>query len=75
MISTPPTRWSQNVWAAIAEMGLRARAQWQKAGGEELVLVPSLNAEPAWADAVAAMARRYERASVAPARPALRVVD
>jgi protoporphyrin/coproporphyrin ferrochelatase len=59
----------------IEEIGLRARAQWQKAGGEELVLVPSLNAEPAWADAVAAMARRYERASVAPARPALRVVD
>ena len=42
----------------IEEIGIRARAQWQAAGGEELVLVPSLNATPAWSDAVSARAER-----------------
>ncbi len=59
----------------LEEIGIRARAQFRAAGGEELALVSSLDAHPAWADAVAAMARRHERAAVAPARPALRVVD
>ena len=36
----------------------RARAQFKAAGGEDLILVPSLNATPAWADAVAAIAQR-----------------
>ncbi len=43
----------------IEEIGMRARAQWKAAGGEELVLVPSLNASPAWIDAVAAIADRH----------------
>jgi ferrochelatase len=59
----------------LEEIGIRARAQWKAAGGEELALVPSLNAHPAWAKAVAAIARRHERASTSRARPALRVVD
>jgi protoporphyrin/coproporphyrin ferrochelatase len=42
----------------LEEIGLRARAQFKAAGGEDLVLVPSLNATPAWADAVAAIAQR-----------------
>ena len=41
----------------VEEIGLRAAATWKQLGGEALVLVPSLNATPAWADAVAAMAR------------------
>ncbi len=43
----------------LEEIGIRAREQWQAAGGEDLVLVPSLNASPAWVDAVAAIARRH----------------
>jgi ferrochelatase len=41
----------------LEEIGIRAREQWKAAGGEELVLVPSLNATPAWIDAV----RRSDR--------------
>lgn len=43
----------------IEEIGMRAKEQWRAAGGEELTLVPSLNATPAWIDAVAAMAERH----------------
>jgi protoporphyrin/coproporphyrin ferrochelatase len=43
----------------IEEIGMRAKDQWKAAGGEELVLVPSLNATPLWIDAVAAMAERH----------------
>jgi ferrochelatase len=41
----------------LEEIGIRAAEQWKAEGGEELVLVPSLNATPAWADAVASMTR------------------
>ncbi len=41
----------------LEEIGLRARDQFRAAGGEELILVPSLNATPAWVEAVATMAR------------------
>jgi ferrochelatase len=43
----------------LEEIGIRAREQWRAAGGEDLVLVPSLNATPAWIDAVSAMAERH----------------
>lgn len=43
----------------VEEIGIRAHEQWKAAGGEELVLVPSLNATPAWVDAVAAIAQRH----------------
>ncbi len=43
----------------VEEIGIRARDQWKAAGGEELVLVPSLNATQPWIDAVAAIARRH----------------
>jgi ferrochelatase len=36
----------------LEEIGLRARAQFREAGGEDLLLVPSLNAEPAWVEAL-----------------------
>jgi ferrochelatase len=43
----------------VEEIGIRAREQFREAGGEELVLVPSLNATPAWIDAVCAIAERH----------------
>jgi ferrochelatase len=42
----------------LEEIGIRAREQWQGLGGEHLALVPSLNATPAWVDAVASLATR-----------------
>lgn len=41
----------------LEEIGMRAKQQFLAAGGEELVLVPSLNSTPAWADTVARLAR------------------
>ncbi|HEY0250937.1 MAG TPA: ferrochelatase [Kofleriaceae bacterium] len=43
----------------LEEIGIRAKEQWLAAGGEELVLVPSLNASPAWIDTVVALAERH----------------
>jgi protoporphyrin/coproporphyrin ferrochelatase len=43
----------------LEEIGIRARDQFRAAGGDELVLVPSLNATPAWVDAVCAIAERH----------------
>jgi ferrochelatase len=43
----------------VEEIGIRARDQWKALGGEELLLVPSLNAEPTWVDAVASMVRTH----------------
>ena len=42
----------------LEEIGLRARDAFTAAGGEALVLVPSLNAHPRWVAAVAALVRR-----------------
>jgi ferrochelatase len=53
----------------VEEIGMRAVEQWKAAGGEELVLVPSLNATPAWVDAVCAIAQRH-----AARKPGLQVV-
>jgi len=43
----------------LEEIGIRAKEQFTAAGGEDLTLVPSLNATPAWIDAVAKMAERH----------------
>jgi protoporphyrin/coproporphyrin ferrochelatase len=43
----------------LEEIGMRLREQFKTSGGEELTLVPSLNATPAWVDAVCAMAERH----------------
>lgn len=51
----------------IEEIGIRAKAQFTAAGGEELVLIPSLNSSPAWVDAVCDLAKRQTR-SLAVAR-------
>jgi ferrochelatase len=45
----------------VEEIGIRAHAQFLAAGGEELVLVPSLNGTPMWADAVVALVDRHAR--------------
>jgi ferrochelatase len=42
----------------LEEIQIRARAQFLDEGGEELVMVPSLNSSPAWVDAVVSLARR-----------------
>jgi ferrochelatase len=41
----------------IEELGMRAADSFKEHGGETLRLVPSLNAEDAWADGVVALAR------------------
>jgi ferrochelatase len=41
----------------LEEIGMQAREQWLSLGGEDLLLVPSLNGEPEWARAVADMVR------------------
>jgi protoporphyrin/coproporphyrin ferrochelatase len=42
----------------LEEIGIRGRAQWRAAGGDELLLVPSLNAHPAWVAALSAFVRQ-----------------
>ena len=42
----------------LEEIGIRGRDSFRAAGGEELVLVPSLNSDPAWVDAAEALVRR-----------------
>ncbi|MEM7411483.1 MAG: ferrochelatase [Myxococcota bacterium] len=42
----------------VEEIGMRAQEQWAEVGGEELLLVPSLNAHPRWVEAVAALVRQ-----------------
>jgi ferrochelatase len=41
----------------LEEVGIRARQQWMNAGGEDFLLIPSLNSDPSWAEAVAGMIR------------------
>ena len=41
----------------LEEVGIRARQQWMEAGGEDFLLIPSLNADPRWAEGVADMVR------------------
>ena len=42
----------------LEELAIRGRATFKDAGGEELILVPSLNAHPAWVKAVVDLVRR-----------------
>lgn len=39
----------------LEEIGIRGRAQWEGLGGEEMLLVPCVNATPTWVGAVAEM--------------------
>lgn len=42
----------------LEEIGIRGRRQWTELGGEDLLLVPCVNADPRFASAVADMIRR-----------------
>ncbi len=44
----------------LEEIGMRAKEQWLECGGEDLVLITSLNSEPAWCDAVARMVQEIK---------------
>jgi len=46
----------------LEELAMRANEDFRAAGGEELRLVPSLNSEPAWVDAVVSLARAVDPA-------------
>jgi ferrochelatase len=48
----------------LEEIGIRASQKFVAAGGERLTLVPSLNATPAWVDAVVALVRRQVAGSL-----------
>ncbi len=50
----------------LEEIGIRARDQFKAAGGEELTLVPSLNASQPWIDAVCAIAERHAARKLLP---------
>jgi ferrochelatase len=41
----------------LEEIGMRAKEQFVAAGGEDLALIPSLNAHPRWVEAVCDMIR------------------
>ena len=41
----------------LEEIGIRLRKQWTELGGEDLLVVPCVNAEPVWVSAVADMVR------------------
>ena len=45
----------------LEEIAIRGAATFREAGGESLALVPSLNAHPAWVDAVVRMVRAEHR--------------
>ena len=51
----------------LEEIGLRGREQWLAAGGEELTLVPCVNAHPEW---VAGLSRIVRELVAEPDRPA-----
>jgi ferrochelatase len=53
----------------LEEIGIRAKHDFNAAGGERLTLVPSLNASPRWVDAVVALARQAAPAEAMPAAP------
>ena len=42
----------------IEEIGIRARRQWEELGGDDLLLVPCVNADDRWVAAVADLVRR-----------------
>ncbi|MFL5349163.1 MAG: ferrochelatase [Hyalangium sp.] len=54
----------------LEEVGLRANEQFLECGGESLTLVPSLNAHPAWVEAVVRLVREADApAAQAETRP------
>jgi ferrochelatase len=50
----------------VEEIGIRAREQFKRAGGDDLILVPSLNATAPWVEAVCAIATRHAARKLLP---------
>ncbi len=50
----------------IEEIGIRAKEQWEQCGGDEITLVPSLNATSRWVDFVVEMTERYSPSNPLP---------
>ncbi len=46
----------------LEEIGIRGREEFQKAGGDNLTLIPCLNSEPLWIEAAANLVRNVARA-------------
>ncbi len=44
----------------LEEIGIRLREQWDRLGGEDLLLVPCPNAHPTWVHALAELVRRHD---------------
>ncbi len=44
----------------LEEIGIRARAQWQQLGGEELRLIPCLNTEDSWVNALVKLIKKHD---------------
>ena len=44
----------------LEELGIRGRQQWEKVGGDELLLVPCVNADARWASVVADLVHKAE---------------
>lgn len=55
----------------VEEIGIRGRDAFIKAGGEELRLIPSLNSEPVWVEAVADWVREFSSQTVRATSPQL----
>lgn len=54
----------------LEEIGIRGRQQWADLGGDDLLLVPCVNASDRWAEAVADMVRSHAGASSDPTHAA-----
>jgi ferrochelatase len=50
----------------IEELGMRGKAAFFEAGGEDLTLIPCLNDHPAWVAALEAMITRFDRSANSP---------
>ncbi|HEX6298994.1 MAG TPA: ferrochelatase [Acidimicrobiia bacterium] len=48
----------------LEEIGIRLRAQWLGLGGEDLLLVPCVNADPAWVSALAGLVKAETRSLI-----------
>ena len=51
----------------IEEIGIRAREQWLALGGEELALIPCVNAHPEWVDVLSGWIRQRQASAQAAA--------
>ena len=49
----------------LEEIGIRGRARWLESGGEEFLLLPCVNADPPWPNALAEIVRAAARPETA----------